>query len=89
MWPLHVIDAVFQMFLSKFVPGNMYISAVLLKTNLRVLYSCAYINGSIIVIKATVVMSIIIIANRATEKQPMSIIVIDNLATNNRSSAQA
>jgi hypothetical protein len=34
-------------------------------------------------------MSIIIIANRATEKQPMSIIVIDNLATNNRSSAQA
>tara|TARA_B100001175_G_C18986540_1_gene392336 strand:- start:230 stop:421 length:192 start_codon:yes stop_codon:yes gene_type:complete len=63
----------------------MYISAVLLKTNLRVLYSCAYINGSIIVIKATVVMSIIIIA--ITDKQPMSIIV--NRATNNRSSAQA
>ena len=35
MWPLHVIDAVFQMFLSKIVPGNIYISAVLLKTKLR------------------------------------------------------
>ena len=44
MWPLHVIDAVFQMFLSKFVPGNMYISAVLLKTNLRVLYIAALIS---------------------------------------------
>ena len=87
MWPLHVIHAVFQMFLSKIVPGNIYVYIRSLAQDQFAcpIYSCAYINGSIIVIKATVVMSIIIIA--ITDKQPMSIIV--NRATNNRSSAQA
>ena len=89
MWPLHVIDAVFQMFLSKIVPGNIYVYIRSLAQDQFAcpIYSCAYINGSIIVIKATVVMSIIIIANRATDEQ-QSIIVIDNRAIQGATSAQ-